>query len=104
MFNKNIIKSTYSSDEDNILKDFYIPNLSQSVTYDRAVGFFSASMLTFSAQGINSFIKNNGKMRLIACCKCYSPIKHPATPKGAVWGLCNKHRKDETLKIVTAKS
>jgi hypothetical protein len=46
----------------------------------------------------------NGKMRLIACCKCYSPIKHPATPKGAVWGLCNKHRKDETLKIVTAKS
>ncbi len=59
------LKAVYRSDQDNILKDFYIPALSVSVQYDRAVGFFSASMLSYAAQGISAFLQNNGHMRLI---------------------------------------
>jgi hypothetical protein len=59
------LKAVYRSESDNILKDFYIPALSVAVKYDRAVGFFSASMLSYAAQGLSAFIDNNGEMRLI---------------------------------------
>jgi superfamily II DNA or RNA helicase len=58
-------KAVYSSENDNLLEDFYVPALSRSVYYDRAVGFFSAAILSYAAQGLTSFIKNDGKMRLI---------------------------------------
>lgn len=58
-------KTTYSSESDSILKDFYIPVLSKAVCYDRAVGYFSSSMLVYAVQGLSDFVKNNGKMRLI---------------------------------------
>lgn len=64
-FNKNNLKLTYNSEEDSIIKDFYIPYLAEAVSYDRAVGFFSASMLTYAAQGLSKFASNHGKMRLI---------------------------------------
>lgn len=59
------IKAVYNSEEDNILEDFYIPALSNSVAYDRAVGYFDAKMLTSAASGLAPFIQNNGYMRLI---------------------------------------
>jgi len=63
---KNInLKSTYNSEDDSLLNDFYIPCLKEAVSYDRAVGFFSASMLTYAAQGLSKFASNNGNMRLI---------------------------------------
>lgn len=64
-FDKKKLKSTYSSEEDSIINDFYIPYLEESIAYDRAVGFFSASMLTYAAQGLSKFASNQGKMRLI---------------------------------------
>lgn len=64
-FNKNKVKTTYNSEEDSLIKDFYIPCLGEAVSYDRAVGFFSASMLTYAAQGLSKFASNQGKMRLI---------------------------------------
>ena len=60
------IKRYYDSDEDDILQDFYIPALSEAKKYDRIAGFFSSSSLAVSAQGMEHFIKNEGKMRLIA--------------------------------------
>ncbi|MDD4871358.1 MAG: DEAD/DEAH box helicase family protein [Kiritimatiellae bacterium] len=59
------LKAVYRSESDNILEDFYLPVLSSSVKYDRAVGFFSASMLSYAAQGISAFVNNDGRMRLI---------------------------------------
>lgn len=59
------VKSTYSSEEDDLLQDFYIPALSQSILYSRAVGYFSSQILVISAQGLGKFIKNDGRMRLI---------------------------------------
>jgi superfamily II DNA or RNA helicase len=59
------LKSVYRSDDDSILADFYVPALSQSISYDRAVGYFSSSMLSYAAQGIGALIEKQGSMRLI---------------------------------------
>lgn len=58
-------KGVYRSDASNLMEDFYLPALRQSVAYDRAVGFFSATMLSYAAQGVSALVENDGRMRLI---------------------------------------
>jgi len=65
MFRDSTWKGVYRSDSDNLLESFYIPALKESVSYDRAVGFFSASMLSYAAQGVSALVENGGRMRLI---------------------------------------
>ncbi|MDD4375563.1 MAG: DEAD/DEAH box helicase family protein [Clostridia bacterium] len=60
------IKKEYRSPRDNIVNDFYIPLLKESVMYKRSVGFFSSSSLVEISYGIAKLINNNGKIRLIA--------------------------------------
>ena len=48
-----------------ILKDFYIPVLARSVTYDRVAGYFRSTSLAAASQGFSAFTKNSGKARLI---------------------------------------
>ena len=62
-------KAVYRSESDNLLTDFYIPAVRESVRYDRAVGFFSAAMLSYAAQGLSAFIQSAGQMRLIFVCE-----------------------------------
>jgi len=59
------LKSSYSSANDDILTEFYIPTLSNAVQYDRIAGFFTSASLSYAARGIAGLITNNGKMRLI---------------------------------------
>ena len=59
------LKGVYKSDLDNILEDFYLPALSVANRYDRAVGFFSASTISYAAQALSVFVKNGGQVRLI---------------------------------------
>jgi len=59
------LQSVYRSDEDNILEDFYFPALATAIQYDRAVGFFSASTLSYAGQALSHFIKNGGNIRLV---------------------------------------
>lgn len=59
------LKKSYDSDEDNILKDFYVPALSESVKYKRLTGFFTSTSLAAAARGISKLIKNQGEMKLI---------------------------------------
>ena len=59
------IKIKYDSDVSDILNDFYIPTLAHSSRYYRISGFFSSTSLAISARGLEEFIKNNGKMKLI---------------------------------------
>jgi superfamily II DNA or RNA helicase len=47
------------------LESFYIPLLSRAKTYDRAVGYWSASELVFAAQGLAHFLAGGGTMRVI---------------------------------------
>ena len=60
------IKSSYDSDDDDILNDFYNPVLANSVEYCRLAGFFSSAALAVAARGIRGLLKNNGKMKLVA--------------------------------------
>lgn len=71
----------YRSDSSNIVEDFYIPALSCAQRYDRAVGFFSASMVSLAAQGLSAFIKNGGQMRLVVSCEL-SPEEADAIHSG----------------------
>ena len=58
-------KAVYRSESDSLLDDFYIPALLEATRYDRAVGFFSATMLSYAAQGISALASRGGRMRLI---------------------------------------
>lgn len=60
------IRSSYDSGADDLIHDFYVPALSVSVSYDRAVGFFSSSAFVAAARGLYAFIRGGGSMRLIA--------------------------------------
>jgi hypothetical protein len=64
-FDKEKIKNNYSTDKDNVLKDFYIPVLKEAVSYDRAVGYFSSGVILRYLEGLDGLIRNNGKMRLV---------------------------------------
>lgn len=59
------LRNQYRSDRHNLLEDFYIPCLERSLTYDRAVGFFSSTSLA-AAKGMTALIRVGGRMRLIA--------------------------------------
>jgi len=60
------LKVNYESGIDDLIEDFYIPVLRESVAYDRIAGFFSSTSLAIAARGIVGLIGNSGKMRLIA--------------------------------------
>lgn len=59
------IKLEYRSLLNNIASEFYIPALQEAVSYDRAVGFFSSSILSSIAYGIDGLARNGGKIRLV---------------------------------------
>ena len=58
-------KFVYRTGDDDLLNDFYLPALSHSVVYSRAVGFYSSHILAAAAEGVSALIRNDGKMRLI---------------------------------------
>lgn len=60
------LKQSYRSDECNIVREFYIPCLSNSLLYQRAVGYFSSSSLVLVARGLNALINHEGRMQLAA--------------------------------------
>jgi len=64
---KNIsLKKAYTSDADDVLQDFYIPALTESIEYRRLAGFFSSSSLAIAGRGIAGLISNGGIMKLVA--------------------------------------
>lgn len=60
------IKLEYRTKNDDIVNDFYIPVLREAVSYKRAVGFFSSSILTDISDGIDGLVKNGGNVKFIA--------------------------------------
>ncbi len=60
------IKANYDSGlGDNILRDFYVPVLTQTIIYKRLAGFFSSTSLAIASRGIAQLVKNHGKMFMI---------------------------------------
>lgn len=86
------IKPEYRSKIDNVISDFYIPVLRESVIYKRAVGFFSSSALLAISSGICSLIENGGTIQLIA-----SPRLQPDDIEAINDGL---KRKEDVIKEV----
>lgn len=60
------IQPEYRTNMCDIAKEFLVPVLSEAVTYDRAVGFFSSSALAEVAKGIGRIAQRGGRIRLIA--------------------------------------
>ena len=60
------LQCEYRSDQTNTVTDFYVPCLSVSAEYWRAVGYFTSQGLALAAKGLAAFIQNEGKMRLVA--------------------------------------
>ncbi|MGE7953174.1 DEAD/DEAH box helicase family protein [Lysinibacillus xylanilyticus] len=56
----------YRSDFDSIHEDFYDKCIVESQTYDRAAGYFSSDSLKLIARGLEVFLYNGGKVRIIA--------------------------------------
>lgn len=71
-FKDIILKSSYETEMDDLINDFYNPILSEAKRYDRIAGFFSSSSLAIAAQGIVGFLEGGEKMRLIVCPKLNS--------------------------------
>ena len=65
LFKELNLRKAYSSDEDDVLSEFYIPVLSNAIEYNRLAGFFSSTILAVAAKGILEFIENQGKMNLL---------------------------------------
>ncbi|MFY0657278.1 MAG: DEAD/DEAH box helicase family protein [Neptunomonas phycophila] len=59
------LKHVYRTGDDDLFHDFYKPALSVAIKYDRAVGYFSSSILAANLSGLGSIIQSNGSMRLI---------------------------------------
>ena len=49
--------------EDNVVRNFYIPLLSSAISYQRAVGFFSSTILAEIAVGIFALAWSYNKRR-----------------------------------------
>lgn len=61
------LKRSYRSGRDLVVPDFYVPCFKESVSYDRAVGYFTSASLSLAARGVvHMVIRNKGKMRLVA--------------------------------------
>ncbi|PGZ09661.1 hypothetical protein COE30_07645 [Bacillus cereus] len=56
----------YRSDQNILYKDFYEPCLCRSVAYDRAAGYFSSHSLKTMARGLEYFLFNGGRVRIVA--------------------------------------
>ena len=54
-FDRHNLRCNYSTEDSSLLDDFYIPTLKSAVSYDRAVGYFSAGMLSYALQGLVGF-------------------------------------------------
>ena len=52
------LRPEYRSLLHDVVSDFYTPTLSEATLYQRAVGFFSSSALTYLSAGILGLVRN----------------------------------------------
>lgn len=71
----------YRSGRDSLLGDFYVPCLQEAISYDRAVGYFSSSLLHVTAIAFSDFVRRGGHMRLV-CSPALSPEDFEAAKAG----------------------
>jgi hypothetical protein len=65
MYKELKIKPYYNSKDDDVLKDFYEPLLSETKKYNRVSAFFDSNIIRFYSKGIEKIVKSNGKINFI---------------------------------------
>lgn len=59
------LKVAYHKGRDDIAEEFYLPCLSRSLRYDRAVAYFSSSIYVIAWPAMRDFVRRGGKIRII---------------------------------------
>jgi superfamily II DNA or RNA helicase len=59
------LPSVVDTSKHDLTKDFFVPLLSNSILYDRGVGFFSSGWLSINIKGMVTFANNRGRARWI---------------------------------------
>lgn len=65
MFKDINFKFHYTSEEDNLYEDFYVPALGCAINYSRAVGFFSTGIILNTPMALSQLVDRDGKIRII---------------------------------------
>ena len=58
-------QDTYWSGENDLIKEFYVPCMEESIEYCRAVGYFHSSIFCYITNGLYPFIQHGGRMRIV---------------------------------------
>lgn len=66
------LKPSYHKGQDDIANAFYLPCMSRSVGYDRAVAFFSSTIYVIAWSSLKTFVENGGRLRIV-CSPALSP-------------------------------
>lgn len=91
------LKSVFNTSEDDVIADFFVPALSNSIKYDRGVGYFSAGWLQMASTGMLEFATRRGKARWIT-----SPILSEEDWKALQLG--EDAKSDDTIKKALAEN
>lgn len=59
------LKLQYRTDRDDLITDFFIPCLSNSIEYDIAIEYATIKSISTLSLGLQNFLQNEGKIRLI---------------------------------------
>ena len=59
------LKQEYRSDRDNVVTEFFIPCLSNSIQYDRTIEFISVKSLSTLTFGLENIQDHHAKIRLV---------------------------------------
>lgn len=65
MLRDSDFKFHYTSEEDNIYEDFFVPALSDAVNYKRAVGYFSLGVILNTPQALSQLVDRKGKIQIV---------------------------------------
>lgn len=84
--------STLNTSNNDLISDFFVPVLSNSIQYDRGVGYFSSGWLRIAAIGMVGFAKNSGRARWVV-----SPILYEKDWEAMLLG--DEARKEPSLKV-----
>ena len=55
----------YNSKSNDVLNDFYLPAMVNSIKYDRVSAFFDSKILRMYSKGLENIVKNNGYIRFV---------------------------------------
>lgn len=66
------LKPSYHKGQDDIANAFYLPCMSHSVGYDRAVAFFSSTIYAIAWTSLKTFVERGGRIRIV-CSPALSP-------------------------------